>query len=42
MFIVKHESQAKYNVFFVEHVSQEKNIQIISPSELVKFELRQR
>lgn len=38
VFIVKHESQAKYNVLFVEHASQEKNIQLISPGELVKYE----
>ncbi len=38
IFIVKYESQSKYNVCFVDYPSQEKNITLISPGELVKYE----
>jgi hypothetical protein len=38
VFIVKYATQAKYKVCFVEHASQEKNIKLISPGELVKYD----
>lgn len=35
VFIVKHDYQSDYKVFFVDHAYQEKNIEIISPGKLV-------
>lgn len=36
VYIVDHDYQANYKVFFVDQPYQEKNQQIISPGELVK------
>lgn len=38
VFIVPYESQAKHKVYFFDYESQQKNHQIISPRELVKYE----
>ena len=38
VFIVPYESQAKHKVYFCDYVSQQRNHQIISPGELVKYE----
>jgi hypothetical protein len=38
VFIVQQDYKAKYKVFFVDQSYKEKNIQLISPGELVKQE----
>ena len=38
VFIVSYESQAKHKVYFCDYESQQRNHQIISPGELVKYE----
>ena len=38
VFIVEHDYQADYKVYFVDHDSQEKNAQIISGGKLVDYD----
>ncbi len=38
VYIVKYETQADHNVYFVDYATQQKNEQLISPGELVDYE----